>query len=167
MQRSAITAIGLGMRGHTRWWNALCIAVGVVYAAPLTWIAYDRVVEVGRIQRTRLIEEHRLWEVDAQYSGSPQMWTRVAARFLNDTQLMSRMAKKYGSLADEIELDYRRQLAIARAEAIVPLVVWWVIPMGILYALGRILNRPRPPPQRKRQPPSITDPRYKPPAAGE
>ena len=152
---------------RTHWWNAVCIAVAVAYAAPLTWIAYERIGEVSRIQRTRLIEEHRLWEVDPQYSGSPQMWTRVAARFLNDSQLMSRMAKKYGSLADEIELDYKRQLAIARAEAIVPLIAWWAIPMGILYGLGRVLNRPRPAPQRKEQPSSITDPRYKPPAAGE
>ena len=156
------------MRGRIPWWKAIWIAVSLVYAAPLTWIAYDRVIEANRAQRTRLIEEHRLWEVDPQYSGSPQMWTRVAARFLNDSQLMSRMAKKYGSLADEIELDYRRQLAIARAEAIVPLVTWWAIPVSVLYGLGRLANRPtRPPPRHRPQPPSIADPRYKPPATDE
>ena len=167
MQRSPITQTGTGIRGRIPWWKAIWIGVSLVYAAPLTWIAYERVVEVNRAQRTRFIEEHRLWEVDPQYSGSPQMWTRVAARFLTDSQLMSRMAKKYGSLADEIGLDYRRQLAIARAEALVPPVTWWAIPVSILYALGRLTNRPRPPPRERPQPPSITDPRYKPPPTDE
>src|SRR5215213_4202593 len=97
--------------GHMSWWKVILLLAGLVYAAPLTWIGYDRVLEVNRAQRTRLIEQYRLWEVDAQYSGTPQMWTRVAARFLSDGQLMSRVAKKYGGLAEEIELDYRRELA--------------------------------------------------------
>lgn len=167
MQHSFSILAAVAARLRARRWRVAWIALALVYAAPFAWIGYQRVIEVTQRQRTQLIEQHRLWEVDRHYKGSPRTWTRVAAWILSDSQLMSRVAQKYGTLAQQIELDYRRDLMFARAEAVLPLVAWWAIPLGALYGLNRMVRRRPKRPAPKSTPASIFDPRYRPPASAD
>jgi hypothetical protein len=152
-------------RNRLTWTQAAWVALGLVYAAPLAWVGYNRLVEINYQQRVRFIEQHRLWEVDRHYAGKPQTWTRMAAWLLTDSQLMSRVKQKYGGLADQIEIDYRRDLVFARAEAILPLVAWWALPLTALYGLSRLIGVRRRPAPRKQAPASVLDPRYAPPGS--
>lgn len=155
-------------KGSPRTWKLAWIALAIAYAVPLAWHAYGRLTEVDRQARARLIEAHRLWELQPGYSGNPDMWTRIASRLLNDKQLMSRLAAKYGALAEPIELDYRRDLAIARGEVAFRALALWVLPLGAVYGAARLAARRKsrlPPP--KAQPASALDPRYRPPQADD
>lgn len=146
------------------WRKVAWLVLALAYAVPLVWHAYDRLLEVDHQARVRLIEEHRLWELQPEYRGKPEMWTRIASRLLNDTQLMSRIATRYGALAEQIELDYRRDLAVARAEVVLEAVALWALPVVLLHAVVRLAARRKPPlPPPKTQPASALDPRYKPP----
>ena len=133
-------------------------------AAPLAWNAYEDLVQVNYRARARLIEQHRLWEVD-NFRGKPQHWTRFASRILTDQQLLRRVAMKYGPQSEEIEREYRRDLAIARAEVIIVAFAWWAGPLGGLYGVVWLARRRRPAsPPSKIQPASASDPRYLPPS---
>jgi hypothetical protein len=147
-----------------RWWFFLWLALAVAYALPVGWRAYDRLVEVTRKAREQLILEHRLWELHPEYHGTSQTWTRFASRLLNDRQLMLRVRAKYGeSAAEQIELDYRRDLTIAQAEVVAVAAGLWALPVGALYGIGlavAYLKRRRPRPA-KTQPSSFSDPRYR------
>ena len=148
---------------RTRLWQLAWILAAVAYAGPLAWNAYEDLVEVNYRSRARLIEQHRLWEVD-NFRGKPQNWTRFASRLLTDQQLLRRVAMKYGPQSEEIEREYRRDLTIARAEVIVVAFVWWAGPLAALYGLVWLARRRRPaPPPPKVQPASASDPRYRPP----
>jgi hypothetical protein len=143
----------------------LLFVLFALYAAVIAWHAYERIGVVSLEARARLIEEHRLWELQPGFRGKPENWTRFAARLLNDRQLMTRIAAKYGAAGEQIELDYRRDLAIAQAEVAVTAVFVLVLPLSIPYGII-LLTRRRPPPD-KAAPPrssSLDDPRYKPPA---
>ena len=76
---------------------------------------------------------------------------------------MFRISAKYGALAQQIELDYRRDLTIAESEVIVIALAVWLTPLVLLYALGYLLSRraPAPVPVRQRAA-SVDDPRYLP-----
>lgn len=146
-----------------RFWFLLWLAFAIAYALPVGWRAYDRLVEVTRKAREQLILEYRLWELHPEYHGTPQTWTRFASRLLSDRQLMQRVRAKYGESAEQIELDYRRDLTIAQAEVVVVAAGLWGLPVAALYGLGLAvgyLKRRRPKPV-KPQPPSFSDPRYR------
>jgi hypothetical protein len=146
-----------------RWWFFLWLALAFAYALPVGWRAYDQLVEVTRKARERLIVEHRLWELHPEYYGTPQTWTRFASRLLSDRQLMQRIRAKYGESAEQIELDYRRDLTIAQAEVVVVAAGRWALPVAALYGLGlavAYLKRRRPK-LVKPQPSSFSDPRYR------
>lgn len=148
---------------RTRLWAGAWTLAALAYAAPLAWNAYDDLVQVGYQTRARLIEQHRLWEVD-NIRGKPQGWIRFASRNLTDRQLLRRVATKYGAQSEEIERDYRRDLAIARGEIVVIAFTLWAAPLGALYGLVALVRRRRPSaPAPKAEPASASDPRYLPP----
>ena len=144
-------------------WQIALIILAVAYAVPLAYVAYNRLGEVARQARERLIVEYRLWELHPEYKGTPQAWTRFASRLLTHGQLLRRVHVKYGALATEIELDYRRDLSVAQGEVVLVVVAAWGIPVGALYGLGILLTRRRrrvlaKPPEK----PGYSDARYRP-----
>ena len=150
---------------RARGWFCLWAAAAILYAMPIGKVAYDRLTDVSRKMRAQLIVEHRLWELHPEYSGSPDMWTNFASRLLTDRQLLLRVRSKYQDRADQIELDYRRDLSIAQAEIIVVALAVWGLPVGAAYAIGIMMLRrrrnphgPPPPPPR----PAYDESRYRP-----
>jgi len=145
------------------YWRLAFLAVAIAYAVPLASSAYDRFNRVSQQARLRLIQEHRLWEVQQEFKGRPEIWARVASRILNDRQLLMRVAAKYGAQSEQIELEYRRDLAIARAEVVLGALTLWAGPLGAVYAIAWVYGRRKRPPPPKVQPASTLDPRYRPP----
>ena len=150
---------------RARLWLLAWIVAASAYAVPIAWNAYEQLVRVNEKARARLIEHHRLWEMDANFRGKPQIWTRFASRLLSDRQLFTRIAMKYGSQAEEIEREYRRDLTLARAEVVVVAVALWAGPLAAVYGLIWLVQRRRPrAPPPKTEPANASDPRYRPPA---
>jgi len=146
-------------------WRTAFAALALAAAVPIAFDAYDDLVRVNERARERLALEHRLWELQPGFRGKPETWARFASRLLNDRQLLSRVAAKYGAAAEQIELEYRRDLAIARAEVVVVALAIWAVPLGLVYAIAWAYGRRKPAPVPKTQPASATDPRYLPPDA--
>lgn len=144
-------------------WKIVAIGLALAYAVPIAWNANERILRVNQQARERLIQQHRLWEVHPEYRGKPEVWTRAAARLLSDRQLLSRLAIKYGSQAEAIELEYRRDVAIARAEVLVIALTAWGVPVALICAAVWLARRRRPAPPPRVQPASASDPRYLPP----
>ena len=142
-------------------WLVLAIASGV----PVGFAAYEQFNRVSQQARARLIEQHRLWELQPDFRGKPEVWTRAASRLLNDRQLLTRVAAKYGGQSEEIELEYRRDLTMARAEVVVVALALWAAPLGALYGIAVLVGRRKPAPPPKIEPASVSDPRYRPPDA--
>ena len=148
-----------------RWLRILCIVAALGYAVPIGFNAYERLVSVNVQARARLIQHHRLWENEPGFRGRPEVWTRMASWLLSDQQLIRRLNVKYGGQAQEIELEYRRDVTMARAEVIVSALAWWAGPLAAIYAVVWIVRRRRhkPAPPARTQPASVNDPRYLPP----
>ena len=144
--------------------HVLIIILAVITAIPVAVTSYERIVRVHEHARTQLIVLHRLWELHPEYKGRPDAWTRVASRLLTDNQLLRRVNMKYGPLAEEIERDYRRDLAIADAEVVFKALAVWGLPLVLVYLLLRIMLRRRPatPAAETHTPTSFSDPRYLP-----
>ena len=153
-----------GQRRHP-WWQIAWLILAIAYAVPVAYYANDRVTEVTRKARERLIVQYRLWELHPEYGGTPRTWTRFASRLLTDNQLLRRVRAKYGDLANDIELDYRRDLSIAQGEVIVAAAAAWAVPLAALYGLGLliVMRRRRPPAQPQQAPerPAASDSRYR------
>jgi hypothetical protein len=150
---------------QARWWVYLWLIVAALYAVPIGKVAYDRLNKVTVKMRAQLIVEHRLWELHPEYSGSPDMWTSFASRLLTDHQLLLRVRTKYPDGAEQIELDYRRDLSIAQAEIIVVALAIWGLPVAALYGVGfMIIKRRRKPPGPPPPPPrpAYDESRYRP-----
>lgn len=164
MQAAEPNAVPRISRGSL--WKVAWLIFAAAYAAPVCYIAYGRVVEVTRQAREQLIVQHRLWELDPEYQGSPRMWTRVALLLLTDNQLMRRVRMRHGAqLANEIELDYRRDLTLAQAEVVAVAAAAWALPLGALYGLGLLVSRRRRAPPEPLKPPErpvSSDSRYRP-----
>lgn len=146
-----------------RLWRFAWLALAAVYALPVGWAAYNRVLNVTYQARAQLIMQYRLWELHPEYKGTPQHWTRFASHLLTDRQLMTRVHAKYGELAPQIELDYRNHLTIAQAEIVVVALALWAAPLATLYAIGLAVarfRRRRAIPE-KPQPASYSDSRYR------
>ncbi|MBI2295749.1 MAG: hypothetical protein HYU76_06890 [Betaproteobacteria bacterium] len=126
-----------------RLWKLAWFVLAAAYAWPVASTAYERTLEVTRQQRAQLIVRHSLWELHPEYAGTPQAWTRFASRLLSDRQLMIRVRAKYGDLADQIELDYRRDLFIAQAEVVLVAGAVWGLPLAVLYGIGIAAPRAR------------------------
>ena len=147
-----------------KWWFAAWAVVAIATAIPVGISTYDRVRHVTREARAKLIVQHRLWELHPEYHGTPQMWTRVASRVLTDRQLMRRVREKYGDIAMQVELEYRRDLTIAQAETAVAAIAIWAALLGALLALGYAFarQRQRASPQPAPRPARYDDARYRP-----
>jgi len=124
-------------------WKLTLFLVAAAYAWPVYWAAEERVQEVTRKQRQQLIVRHQLWELDPEYAGTPQTWTRFAAMLLSDRQLLRRVHRKYGALGRDIELDYRRDLFIAQTEVVLTAAAIWALPLAALYGIGVWVSRRR------------------------
>jgi hypothetical protein len=147
-----------------RWWRLAWLAVALATAIPVGWSAYGRLTDVTRKARYAFIVEHRLWEADTGYYGTPATWTRFASTLLTDRQLMVRVRTMYGSeQAEQIMLDYRRDLTIAQAEVACAAAGLWGLPIAALYGLIYWSTRRKPAPAAVKTPPSrISDSRYLP-----
>jgi hypothetical protein len=146
-------------------WQIILVVVALAYAAPVAYVANGRLQAVSVKARERLIVEYRLWELHPEYKGTPETWTRFASRLLTDGQLLRRVHAKYGALATEIELDYRRDLSVAQGEVVVVAAAAWGVPVGILYGIGWLVARRRrraPEPPRRPEKPAYSDARYRP-----
>ena len=144
-------------------WRAFALIAALAYAAPIGWSAYQKLVVTNEKARERLILQHRLWELQPGFRGRPEVWARMAARLLNDGQILTRVGARYGNQAVEIEIEYRRDVAIARAEIVVVAVALWIAPLAAIYAIVALRRRAPPPLAPKVQPASAMDPRYRPP----
>ncbi len=146
-------------------WKLAFLVVAAGYAVPVISTAYERTLEVTRQQRAQLIVQHRLWELHPDYAGTPQAWTRFASLLLTDRQLMTRVRTKYGELAEQIELDYRRDLFIAQAEVVLVAGAIWALPLAALYGIGvgvAVARRRRPVEPEKTESAPSSDSRYRP-----
>lgn len=148
--------------GRVRLAQVVWLVVALAYAAPLAVHAYGELTRVNQHARARLIEDHRLWELDGGYRGKAEQWTRFASHLLSDRQLLARVAVKYGGQAEEIELEYRRDLTIARAEVVLIACGLWAGPLALLYGVVWLLLRRRAPAP-KPAAAGASDPRYRPP----
>jgi hypothetical protein len=143
--------------------NRALIILALLTAIPIAVQTYDRIIEVRYHARMQFITLHRLWELHPEYQGTPQTWTRVAARVLTDRQLMYRVVAKYGTLAEQIETDYHRDLAIAAAEVVSFAFAGWAVPLLALYGVGYLAcRRRRAPVPAQVAAASALDPRYMP-----
>ena len=123
-----------------RSWRLAWLVLALAYAAPLGWTAYHHVMAINEKARVALITDHRLWELHPEYHGTPQAWTRFAALLLTERQLAFRMRRKYGDEAEQLMLDWRRDLTIAQAEIVIVALASWGIPAGLGYALGVLVT---------------------------
>jgi hypothetical protein len=144
-------------------WRYLWIIAAALYAIPIGKLGYDNFNDVTRKMRARLIVEHRLWELHPEFRGKPHVWTNIAARLLTDRQLLTRVRAKYGDRAENIALDYRRDLSIAQAEVVVFALAIWGGPAALLYGIGwGLARRRKPPPAPPPARPAYDESRYRP-----
>jgi hypothetical protein len=125
------------MPAFSTWqWGWLLLAV--LSLLPAAYFAYQDTLEAGRVMRMQLIVQYSLWETAPDYAGTPRDWTRFAARLLDIDQLMERVRVKHGPLAEQIELDFRRDLALVCGRIIAGYLLLWLAPLAFLYGAGRI-----------------------------
>lgn len=125
-------------------WQWGLLALAVVSLVPLAWFAYVDTLEAARVARVQLIEHYRLWETAPDYAGSPQAWTRFAAMLLDTDQLMERVRVTHGALAEQIELDFRRDLVLVCGRTIGTYLLLWLAPLALLYGAGLLYRHRRP-----------------------
>ena len=146
--------------------RGLALFLAVAWAIPVATEAYNRLVDVNRDARKRLIVSHQLWEMHPEYHGTPENWTRFASQLLTDRQLLRRIRAKYGDQAAQIELDYRSDLTIAQAEVVTVALAAWAFPLALIVGAWWLYSRQRPPPKAPRvakpRTASYDDPRYRP-----
>jgi hypothetical protein len=149
--------------GRVRLLQIGIVILAVVTVVPVGVVTYQRVQQVRQDARANFIRLHRLWELHPEFKGTPETWTRFASRLLTDRQIMFRVNAKYGALAEQIELDYRRDLTIAQSEVVFGALGIWALPLLAVYGIGYILiRRPRVDIPVKVDRPSLRDPRYLP-----
>jgi len=125
------------------WWQWAWLLLAAVSLPLAAYHAYQESQQVARALRVQLIERYSLWESDPLYRGTPQSWTRFAAWLLDIDQLMERVRAKHGALADQIELDFRRDTALAYGRIIAVYLLGWGAPLGLLYGAGWLYQRRR------------------------
>lgn len=154
-----------GARRRALLWRGVWLVLAIACSVPVAPSAYEQFNRVSQAARASLIEQHRLWELQPDFRGKPEIWTRAASRLLNDRQLLRRVAAKYGGQSEQIELEYRRDLSIARAEVVVVALALWAAPLAALYGIVLLVRRRKRAPPPKIEPASVSDPRYRPPDA--
>jgi len=130
------------MRGLAGWqWAWLLLAAASLL--PVAYYAYQALQDNDRAARVQLIERYSLWETDPRYAGTPQAWTRFAARLLNERQLMQKVREKHGALADQIEQDYEFDTSLTQARIVAGYLAAWGAPLALLYGVGWLVARRR------------------------
>ena len=117
-------------------WQWAWLLLAAVSLPPTAYYGYQESQQVGRTLRVQLIERYSLWEADPGYRGTPQAWARFASLLLDTDQLMERVRTKHGALAEQIELDFRRDAALAHGRVIAVYLLGWGAPLGLLYGAG-------------------------------
>lgn len=138
-----VSAAALPAAGRYAWWQWAWLLLVAVSALPTAYYAYQELQQTERILRMQLIERYSLWETDPLYRGTPQSWTRFAARLLNTDQLIERVRVKHGALADQIEQDFQRDTALARGRVIAIYLLAWGMPLALVYGAGWLIERRR------------------------
>ena len=144
------------------YWLWAWLVLAVVSAVPVARLAYQNVVEANIAARYQLVVSHELWRAHPKLTASPIHWARMASRLLTDNQLMNRVRVVYPNQAEQIELDYRRDLTMVQAITGGKPLLLWALPLALIYAAGWWLLRPKKPvPPPKVVPASYNDPRYR------
>jgi hypothetical protein len=159
-------ASGASRRISVHWLRVAFLVLAIGYAVPIATAAFERLTAVNQAAKERLIREHRLWELEPNFRGKPEIWTRMASRLLNDRQLLARVAARHGVEAGPLELEYRRDLGIARGEVVLSACAAWSAPLLALYGIAWVFRRRKPAPPARLPPASASDPRYLPPGPG-
>lgn len=162
-EHAMISQDGSTPRGRSRALHIVWLIAALIYASPIAVFTYQKLTQSNVEARERLIQQHRLWESQPGFRGKPEIWTRMASRLLNNRQLLSRVANRYGGASQEFEVEYRRDLAIARTVIVLTALAAWGIPVGLAYGALRLFDRRRTPAPQKVQPASVLDRRYRPP----
>jgi hypothetical protein len=144
------------------YWLWAWLVIAAVSGVPVGQSAYQNVLETNTAARHRLIVQYELWRAHPKLTAKPQAWARLASRLLTDNQLMNRVRIVHPNNAEQIELDYRRDLSIVQGLAIARYLLPWVLTLALIYGAGWWLLRPRTPaPPPKIVPASYDDPRYR------
>lgn len=122
-------------------WQWGVLALAAVTLVPIVWFAYADTLEAARVARVQLIEHYHLWETAPDYAGTPQAWTRFAAWLLDTDQLMERVRVKHGAVAEQIEVDFRRDLLLVCGRIIGAYLLFWLTPLVLLYGAVRLYQR--------------------------
>jgi hypothetical protein len=138
-----VSAPALPAAGRYAWWQWTWLLLVAVSALPTAYYAYQELQQTERTLRMQLIERYSLWETDPLYRGTPQSWTRFAARLLNTDQLIERVRVKQRALADQIEEDFQRDTALARGKVIAVYLAAWGMPLALVYGAGWLIERRR------------------------
>lgn len=125
------------------WWQWTWLVLAIASLLPTAYYAYVESQQVGRALRVQLIESYSLWETDPAYRGTPQAWTRFASFLLDTDQLFDRVRMKHGALAEQIELDFRRDAALAHGKVMVSCLLAWGLPLALLYVVGWLYQHRR------------------------
>jgi hypothetical protein len=143
------------------WLWAWLVAV-VVSGLPVGWLAYKNLIEVNIAARYRFIVDYELWRAHPKLKAAPQQWARSASHLLTDRRLMNRMRIVHPNNAEQIELDYRRDLTIAQGLMLAKRLLPWALALALIYTAGWWLLRPRKPVAPPNiVPASYSDPRYR------
>ena len=124
------------LTGRFARWQWAWLLLAAASLPPAAHLAYQDSQQVAEALGAQLIRRYSLWETDPAYRGTPQAWTRFAAWLLDTDQLMERVRSKHGPLAEQIELDYRRDMALAHGKVVLTYLAWWSAPLALLYGLG-------------------------------
>ena len=125
-----------------RLWPWLIVAV--LTLLPAAYFAYRDTGDAARVTRVQLIEHYRLWETAPDYAGTPQARTRFAAWLLDTDQLMERVRMREGALAEQIEIDYRRDLLLVCGRIIGAYMLAWLAAVALLFGAARLYRRRAP-----------------------
>ena len=117
------------------------LIVAALTLLPAAYFAYLDSGEAARVMRVRLIEHYRLWETAPEYAGTPQAWTRFAAWLLDTDQLMERVRMREGALAEQIEIDYRRDMLLVCGKIIGAYLLAWLTALALLFGAARLYRR--------------------------
>jgi len=144
------------------YWLWAWLVIAVVSGVPVGQLAYQSVVKTNIEARHRLIVAHELWHAHPKMKASPEHWARLASRLLTDNQLMNRVRVVHPNNAEQIELDYRRDLSIVQGLALAKYLLPWALTLALIYGAGWWLLRPKKPvPPPRAAPASYNDPRYR------
>jgi hypothetical protein len=57
---------------------------------------------------------------------------------------MERVRVIHGAIAEQIEMDFRRDLLLVCGRTIAAYLLWWLAPLALLYGAGLLYRRRRP-----------------------